>query len=166
MIRCYLALGSNTGSRPRNIERALRSIRDLPKTRLLKHSRIYETSPVGFLRQTAFLNLCAVAETALSPVGLLVELKRIEAKLGRRPARRWGPRPIDIDILLYGKIRMKTRLLEIPHPRLFERRFVLAPLAEIYPPAKRRLARLNAPSQNVKLWVKRSVNVSPAKAGA
>lgn len=133
---CYLSLGSNRGDRRRNIRKALRQISRLPKTRLRKVSSIYETAHEGPLPRDRkavprYLNCCAIIETGLSPMGLLIELKRVEAELGRRPAPRWSPRVIDIDILRYGRRRVRTRFLTVPHPRLRRRRFALAPLAEL-----------------------------------
>jgi 2-amino-4-hydroxy-6-hydroxymethyldihydropteridine diphosphokinase len=86
-------------------------------------------------------------------MGLLIEFKRIEAALGRKPGPRWGPRPADIDLIFYGRVRLRTRHLTIPHPETLKRKFVLMPLAEIHPGAKAWLRRLNDPSQNVKLYV-------------
>jgi 2-amino-4-hydroxy-6-hydroxymethyldihydropteridine diphosphokinase len=137
-------------------------LRHVPKTHVQRHSRIYITSPVGGRRQADFLNVCAKIETNLSPIGLLIELKRIESSMGRRPSRRWSPRMADLDILFYGNVRLKNRILILPHPRAVKRRFVLAPLAEMcpawIPPVRPQrsvrswLEGLNDLSQNVKLY--------------
>ncbi|MCX5789637.1 MAG: 2-amino-4-hydroxy-6-hydroxymethyldihydropteridine diphosphokinase [Elusimicrobia bacterium] len=156
--RAWLVLGSNLGSPPQNVRRALRALRRLPATLLLKTSRLLRTSPVDRLRQPDFVNCGALLSTRLSPMGLLTELKRLEALAGRRPGRRWGPRPLDIDIIFYGGRRARWRFLTLPHPQALERRFVLAALAELSPglrpPGQSRtvtqlLAALKAPSQRV-----------------
>lgn len=161
----FLSLGSNSGNRLLNLRRALRAVRRLPKTRLVRASSIYETSPVGRRDQKDYLNACAEIRTALSPMGLLIELKRLEAACGRKPgAPRWSARALDIDILFYDGIRLRGRFLTLPHPRALRRRFVLMPLVELRPgwkPAGRRetlrrsLARLNAPAQNVTVYTAR-----------
>lgn len=96
-------------------------------------SSVYETEPVGLRTQPWFLNMVAEAQTALFPIQLLDRLQNIEIRLGRRRMIPQGPRTIDIDILLYGDFRIKSRRLTVPHPRLSERRFVLEPLAELAP---------------------------------
>jgi len=127
----YLALGSNMGDRLENLKAALQSLS--PAIRPLARSPIYETSPWGFIDQPDFLNQVVLAETNLPPQGLLARLKSIEANLGRRPNFRYGPRLIDLDILLYDDLVLKTRDLTIPHPHLAERAFVLVPLADLAP---------------------------------
>jgi 2-amino-4-hydroxy-6-hydroxymethyldihydropteridine diphosphokinase len=109
---------------------AFKALARLARTHLLRRSSIRETAPVG-PPQPEYLNAVARIETALSPMGLLVELKRLEAARGRRPGPRWSPRPLDLDILSYGGKRVRTRWLEIPHPLALKRRFVLEPLAEM-----------------------------------
>ena len=158
-----VSLGSNAGDRPARLRRALRELAALPRTRLVRASSLFETSPVGVRGQRAYLNAAALLRTGLPPLGLLFELKRLEAAAGRRPGPRWGPRPLDLDLLVYGSLRLRSPRLILPHPRLARRRFVLAPLAEIAPrlkvplpgrpsTAERLLARLKAPSQSVKIW--------------
>ncbi|MBI4051869.1 MAG: 2-amino-4-hydroxy-6-hydroxymethyldihydropteridine diphosphokinase [Elusimicrobia bacterium] len=151
MIVVFLSLGSNQGGSFQNIKKAISLIKKLPRTRHLITSSFYRTSPVGFTRQPDFLNAAVKIKTSLSPIGLLVYLKRIEFLLGRRASRRWGPRPMDIDILQYGNKKLKSTFLTLPHPRMLKRKFVLAPLAEIEPHFARFLRRLNAPSQSVKI---------------
>jgi 2-amino-4-hydroxy-6-hydroxymethyldihydropteridine diphosphokinase len=126
----YLGLGSNTGNRQDNLERAL----DILSQRLqvAKVSSIYDTEPVGNANQPRFLNLVCQVYTRLTPTALLSLAKGIESKLGRT-GKSNDPRPIDIDILFYGDQVMETQELVIPHPRLAERAFVLIPLAEIAP---------------------------------
>lgn len=133
MSPVYLSLGSNLGQRKRNIKRAIALLNKSSHLKLERLSSFYETEPVGFRDQPLFINACLKGRTDLSAVALLRLLKEIEKKLGRRKTRRWGPRQIDIDILFYGKEKIKRRGLIIPHPRIEERLFVLEPLAEISP---------------------------------
>jgi 2-amino-4-hydroxy-6-hydroxymethyldihydropteridine diphosphokinase len=111
-------------------------LRELPRTRLEKISRLYNTVPQYVKNQPRFINAAVRLATALKPPALLAALKHIEYAMGRRPGRRFGPRIIDVDILLYGSRIIKKRNLIIPHPRMQERLFVLQPLAEIAPHAK------------------------------
>jgi 2-amino-4-hydroxy-6-hydroxymethyldihydropteridine diphosphokinase len=134
MTTVYLGLGSNLGDRRRNLEAALDALRAHPQIAVTAVSSFLETDPEGGPPgQGKFLNAAAGIETDLAPESLLEELKRIERSLGRRPGPRWGPRQIDLDILLYGDTILETGTLVIPHPRMRERRFVLEPLAEIAP---------------------------------
>jgi 2-amino-4-hydroxy-6-hydroxymethyldihydropteridine diphosphokinase len=128
----YLGLGSNVGDREAMLRSALEDL-DRPDLRLLRASSIYETEPVGFLDQRWFLNLVAEFDCELYPRQLLQRTQRTERNYGRLRTLPNGPRTLDIDILLYGNSVMKTAGLEIPHPRFRERRFVLAPLAELDP---------------------------------
>ena len=127
MTRAYLSLGSNLGDREANLRAALGR---LDPARV---SPIYETEPVDYQDQPWFLNLVAELETALAPLELLAHTQAIERDLGRVRAVPKGPRCIDIDILLFGDLVMRTASLEIPHPRLAARRFVLQPLADLVP---------------------------------
>ncbi len=134
----YLGLGTNQGDRLTNLLAARAAFTPAssalaPSVRLLQASPIYETEPWGFLDQPAFLNQVVKAETGLPPLDLLVYLKELEVQLGRLPNFRYGPRLIDIDILLYDDLVLSLPGLEIPHPRLAERAFVLAPLADLAP---------------------------------
>ena len=129
---CYLSLGSNLGSRRRNIKDAIRGVRLLNKTKVLKQSRLIYTDPVGGpAGQPRFLNAALRIHTALNPKMLLKNLKAIEKKLGREKNMRNGPRKIDLDILLYGDKIIKKKDLVIPHPRMFAREFVIKPLSEV-----------------------------------
>jgi len=128
----YLSLGSNLGDRAANLERAIEALPAIG-VRVLRQSSIYETEPVDFLAQPWFLNCVVEAETSLMPRQLLIELQAIERKLGSRKLVPRGPRIIDLDVLLYGSAVIHAAGLEIPHPRLTERRFVLVPLAEVAP---------------------------------
>jgi 2-amino-4-hydroxy-6-hydroxymethyldihydropteridine diphosphokinase len=131
MATVYLGLGSNLGNRARNIYRALRLLGS--RVRLDKISSLYETEPVGLTEQPWFLNLVCCGETDLSPEALLNLAKTIERQMGRKQGVRFGPRLIDIDILLYDDLVLSTPQLQIPHPRLHERAFVLIPLSEVAP---------------------------------
>ncbi|MDD4907991.1 MAG: 2-amino-4-hydroxy-6-hydroxymethyldihydropteridine diphosphokinase [Candidatus Omnitrophica bacterium] len=131
MVTCYLGLGSNLGDRRANIAKALEYLKNTKGVKIEKFSRIYETDPIGGPPQGKFLNAALRMRTSLAPAALLKTLKRIEKQLGRKKAVRFGPRLIDLDILLYGDKLIHTKSLQIPHPRMFEREFVLKPLREI-----------------------------------
>ena len=127
----YLGLGSNKGNRERYLKKAIELISGFPDTNLLKISDIYETEPWGNKNQRRFLNLCLEIETALSPRKLLVMCQKTEQKLGRQRKEKWGPRIIDIDILLFGNLNVKEDNLIIPHPHIQKRPFVLVPLGDL-----------------------------------
>lgn len=127
----YLALGSNLGDRRGNLATALQRLRE--KIELHTISSVYETEPVGYLDQPRFLNMVCCGKTELSAQQLLKEIKAIETIIGRQPSFRNGPRPIDIDILLFDNVQIEQETLIVPHPRMHERAFVLIPLAEISP---------------------------------
>jgi 2-amino-4-hydroxy-6-hydroxymethyldihydropteridine diphosphokinase len=129
--RAYLGLGSNVGQRVRNLRVGLRSL--MPGAQVTALSPLYETAPIGVTDQPPFLNAVCSVTTALAPQPLLDRLKRIEQELGRTEGPRWGPRPLDLDILLYDDDRIELPDLQIPHPRLTERAFVLRPLFELDP---------------------------------
>lgn len=130
----FIALGTNQGDRELNLLRAVAEIGKLPQTRITALSGFYDTEPVGPVEQPNFLNAVIRVETSLTPRGLLTELQRIETEVFRRKRDvHWGPRSLDLDILLYGDLILDDEGLVIPHPRLNERRFVLVPLAEIAP---------------------------------
>ncbi|HJX11995.1 MAG TPA: 2-amino-4-hydroxy-6-hydroxymethyldihydropteridine diphosphokinase [Dehalococcoidales bacterium] len=129
-VTAYLGIGSNLGNRQENLERALGLLAQ--RMRLGKISSIYDTEPLGDTSQPRFLNMAVQVFTHLAPEGLLALAKGIEAKMGRA-GKTGQPRPIDIDILIYGDKVMETPALTVPHPRMTERSFVLVPLAEIAP---------------------------------
>jgi len=129
MTVAYIGLGANIGNREANLRVALRGMSRM--TRVLAVSALYETEPQGVAGPPYYNTACRI-EVGLEPLPLLRFLKGLEAEIGRRPGgERWGPRPIDLDILLYGEETLDSEALVIPHPRLAERAFVLAPLAEI-----------------------------------
>lgn len=129
----YLSLGSNMGDRLAALEEALQILDAEPLLRLASCSSVYETEPWGVVDQPAFLNLAAGFATELTPLELLIKCQYAESSVGRVASYRWGPRLIDVDILLYGdqQVTMVEPDLQIPHARMRERAFVLAPLAEI-----------------------------------
>jgi 2-amino-4-hydroxy-6-hydroxymethyldihydropteridine diphosphokinase len=133
MIEIGLGLGSNIGDAPANIRAALHQLRVSGAVEIVKVSSIYKTAPWGYADQAAFANACALARTALSAEALLAAIKKIEAEMGRTETVRWGPRLIDIDILFYGATSFVSDALVLPHKELFNRAFVLVPLAEIAP---------------------------------
>lgn len=135
-IEIGFGLGSNIGDKPANIKKALALIESRGLARLIAVSSIYKTPPWGYLEQENFANACALAKTTLSPEALLAAVKAIETDMGRQETVRWGPRLIDIDILFYGNEPLKTDDLVLPHKELFNRAFVLVPLAEIAPDLK------------------------------
>lgn len=125
----YLGLGTNEGDRRHNLTAALAALAGIAQVEAV--SRVYESEPVGVTDQPHFWNMVARVRTTLLPSELLAKLQHIERELGRRETVRWGPRPIDIDILLYGDSTYDSEVLEIPHPRMMERAFVLRPLSEL-----------------------------------
>jgi 2-amino-4-hydroxy-6-hydroxymethyldihydropteridine diphosphokinase len=132
MKTIYLSLGSNMGDRAQNIARAIEALA-AHGARVTQQSSLYETEPVDIRSQSWFLNCVVEAETDLMPRQLMHALLEIERSLGRRRRAPRGPRPVDIDILFFGANIVRTGELEIPHPRMAERRFVLVPFAEIAP---------------------------------
>ena len=133
MNEVYLSLGSNLGDRKAQLQEAVRLLQSNPSISNMKMSSIYETAPVGYLNQDVFLNLVIRLETSLSPLGLLDICQEIEQALHRERLVRWGPRTVDLDVLLYGQEQVATERLTIPHPRMYERAFVLVPLQELMP---------------------------------
>jgi len=134
MKTVYLALGSNLGNRRQNVLAAAALMQKIKGIKVGKISKLYETEPWGYKNQPKFINAAVEIKTELSPLQLFMILKGIEKKLGRKPQKiKWGPRIIDIDILLYGDRVIKTGRLEIPHPQMHRRIFVLRPLSEIAP---------------------------------
>ena len=132
MVICYLGIGSNLGDRGKNIRSAIKKINSLKGTRVIKVSKMIETKPVGGpAKQPKFLNASLKINTAFSPLTLLNKLKKIEQELGRVKTVRYGARTIDLDILFYGDKVINTEKLTLPHPKIFQRRFVIEPLLEV-----------------------------------
>lgn len=127
----YISLGTNVGNRENYLKEAIEELGHHPSIEVQIVSSIYETDPVGYLDQPNFLNLVVKIFTNLTPQELLEVTQTIENKLGRKREIRWGPRTMDLDILLYNQENVETDQLRIPHPRMFERSFVLIPLKEI-----------------------------------
>lgn len=160
-MKALLLLGANLGDRAENLRRAVAAIRKWGGCRVRKVSRLYETAPVG-PSQRPYLNLAASIDTERTPMGLLIEAKILEAAAGRKPGARWGSRPLDVDIVACGGLRVKTPWLAVPHPRVAERAFALAPLADVagrWKPdgngtARRLLAAMNPDPKTVRLWPK------------
>ena len=140
MAEAFLALGGNVGDARATLDRAVASFCDGEAVRLTARSSDYRTPPWGVEDQSPFINLCIAIETELAPRALLAHALAVERTFGRDRTReqRWGPRPIDIDLLAYDDVTLDEGDLILPHPRLFERAFVLVPLAEIA--ADRRIA--------------------------
>lgn len=159
-VTAYLGLGSNLGQRRENLERAARLLFASKYIQLLRSSSIYETAPWGYADQPDFLNLVLEVHTTMPPGGLLEKVKGLEQKMRREPGRRFGPRIIDVDILLYGDLTLHRADLQIPHPRLHQRAFVLVPLAElapglVHPTMEMTMAKLASgvgDNDGVKLW--------------
>lgn len=143
MEKVYLGLGTNRGSREENLIEAISLLTKAP-LKITAISSIYETEPWGYEEQSDFLNLCLELETKLAPQELLEECQRIEDEMGRIRDKKWGPRIIDIDILVYDNREVETAQLTIPHPRIEERAFVLVPLQELNPSLKIRGKRITA----------------------
>jgi len=134
MPRCLIGLGSNLGDRAAQLDIAVRRLRQTPGVTLIRHSRWIETRPVGGpAGQAPYLNGAALIDTELEPEALLELMRGIEDEAGRRREERWGPRTLDLDLLLYGEEVIETPHLTVPHPHMAFRRFVLEPAAEIAP---------------------------------
>jgi 2-amino-4-hydroxy-6-hydroxymethyldihydropteridine diphosphokinase len=133
MTTVFLGIGSNMDDPPAQLQMAVAALRLLPGTRMQRISPTYASKAWGKTDQPDFLNMVVQVETDLQPAALLEQVKQIEAAQGRLPGERWGPRPVDIDILLYDKLTINTPTLVIPHPRMWERAFVLRPLSDLLP---------------------------------
>lgn len=144
MATCYLSLGSNLGDRANYLHTAVQSLRELPGTRVEAVSGIYETAPYGYLEQGAFYNIAVRLETGLEPHELLRETQRIELENGRERTIHWGPRTLDIDLILYGTVTLCDERLTLPHPEYLKRAFVLVPLAEVLRPNDPHAAHIRA----------------------
>ena len=129
----FVGIGGNVDSPLKRAYTAVSMLNQLNSTSVTGVSPIYTTSPVGLTDQPDFINLVVELQTALLPEQFFEELKRIEVALGRTRTIRWGPRVIDLDVLLFGDVEVNTDTLVIPHPRMLERRFVLAPLLDLRP---------------------------------
>lgn len=134
MSLAYVGLGSNLDQPAAQIAKALTGLASLPATQLLRQSSLYRSPPWGYPDQPDFINAVAELETQLDTVELLAEMLALERRLGRRrDGPRWGPRLIDLDLLVHGDQELETETVQVPHPRIAERAFVLMPLAELAP---------------------------------
>ena len=133
MHLAYIGFGSNIGDRLAHIQNVIHALSKTDGITLQKISSLYKTDPVGYEEQAQFLNGVAVIQTSLPPLSLLHTLKDIETAIGRKHRMRWGPREIDLDILIYGDLCVQTEELVVPHPEMHLRGFVLVPLAELAP---------------------------------
>lgn len=155
MTEVFLGLGSNVGDREAQLKAAIDLLDEQQGIEVIKVSSFYETAPVGYVVQPDFLNLCIKIETELSPHEVLERGLAIEQQLHRVRKERWGPRTLDIDILLYGDEIIETKDLSIPHPRMTERAFVLIPLQEIAPDkveprTQKKIKEITVPDETVK----------------
>jgi 2-amino-4-hydroxy-6-hydroxymethyldihydropteridine diphosphokinase len=132
-FRAYISLGSNLGKRLGNIRSAIAALEQVPGIAITKVSSVYETEPIGNVKQPKFLNSVAEIETRLQPAELLMTLQRIEKHMGRIRQKKWEPRIIDLDILFYERQVIRTEELSIPHAEATKRAFVMIPLLEISP---------------------------------
>jgi 2-amino-4-hydroxy-6-hydroxymethyldihydropteridine diphosphokinase len=156
----YIALGTNMGDRYRNLVDAIHLLKEEVDISLVKSSSIYETVPVGYADQEDFLNMVISIRTTLTPYELLEVCLRIEKDLGRKREIKWGPRIIDLDILLYNQENIEAEDLVVPHPRMHERAFVMAPLLEIdsfIPFASQEKSvkdyyKMNAEKEGIRIW--------------
>jgi 2-amino-4-hydroxy-6-hydroxymethyldihydropteridine diphosphokinase len=135
MVRCFIGLGSNTGDRIGYLRSAIHELRSMLDLEVRKVSSCYETEPVGKKDQPDYMNAVAEVRTSMSAAVLLQRLKVVEQRLGRTATERWGPREIDLDLLFWGDLMLTGPPIDVPHPEVRNRRFVLTPLAEIAPTA-------------------------------
>lgn len=149
MNESYLSLGSNIGDRLHMLKQATELLKQHPEVNVIGISSIYETTPVGMVDQAPFLNMAVHIMTSCSALELLDVCQEIEQKLHRKRLVRWGPRTIDLDILLYNQDNMESERLTIPHPRMYERAFVLIPLMELNPSIKESV---QIDSAGIELW--------------
>lgn len=133
MTAAYVGMGANLGDPKAQLEAAWQALGRIPRTKALARSRLYRSAPVGYESQPDFLNCVAKLDTDLDARSLLEHLEQVEHDLGRKRSFRNAPRSIDLDLLLYGEQKIDTPRLTVPHPRMHERAFVLAPLAELEP---------------------------------
>ena len=156
----YLSIGTNIGQRYKNLQHAIRLLMDTEGVEVVRISSVYETAAVGFIDQADFLNIAVYVKTVHSSMEMLEVCQSIENELGRVREFRWGPRIIDLDILLYNHENIETESLIVPHPRMYERAFVLVPLIDITPIPKNKqlqlahltMEQLDGEKEGVVLW--------------
>lgn len=156
----YIALGSNMGDRYTHLSQAIELLQAHPAIEVEDVSSVYETDPVGYTEQDQFLNLVIKISTNLLPQELLMVTQKVENKLGRKREIKWGPRTIDLDILLYNHENIEAENLIVPHPRMFERAFVIVPLMEINQEINRNISRSQVEEmkrrEGVTVWKQRN----------
>lgn len=150
-VTALLLLGANLGDRERTLRRAMAALGRLEGCRLEKASRLYVTAPVG-PSDAPYLNAAVRLKTTRTALGLLLEAKRLEAAAGRRPAKRWGARLLDVDLVSHGTTRLRTPWLKVPHPLMARRLFAAAPLADVSAAWRRRYAAMKPDPGKVKIF--------------
>lgn len=150
----YIALGSNIGKKETYLKEAVKKLQEHPEVQVELISSIYETTPVGYENQDDFLNMAVKITTSLRPEELLSLTQKIEQELGRTREVRWGPRTADLDILLYNRENIETEQLVVPHPRMYERLFVLVPMSEICPEIGEVQINAVTDQEGVSIWKK------------
>ncbi|MGG1862538.1 2-amino-4-hydroxy-6-hydroxymethyldihydropteridine diphosphokinase [Bacillus safensis] len=150
----YIALGSNIGKKETYLKEAVKKLHEHPEIQVELISSIYETTPVGYENQDDFLNMAVKITTSLRPEELLSLTQTIEQELGRTREVRWGPRTVDLDILLYNRENIETEQLVVPHPRMYERLFVLVPMSEICPEIGEVQINAVTDQEGVSIWKK------------
>ncbi|MGK9389864.1 2-amino-4-hydroxy-6-hydroxymethyldihydropteridine diphosphokinase [Bacillus sp. RK1064] len=150
----YIALGSNIGKKETYLKEAVKKLHEHPEVQVELISSIYETTPVGYENQDDFLNMAVKISTSLRPNELLALTQKIEQELGRTREVRWGPRTADLDILLYNSENIETEQLVVPHPRMYERLFVLVPMSEICPEIGEVQINAVTDQEGVSIWKK------------
>ncbi|AIZ58855.1 2-amino-4-hydroxy-6-hydroxymethyldihydropteridine diphosphokinase [Bacillus safensis] len=150
----YIALGSNIGKKETYLKEAVKKLHEHPEVQVELISSIYETTPVGYENQDDFLNMAVKITTSLRPEELLSLTQTIEQELGRTREVRWGPRTADLDILLYNRENIETEQLVVPHPRMYERLFVLVPMSEICPEIGEVQINAVTDQEGVSIWKK------------
>ncbi|MFJ7163659.1 2-amino-4-hydroxy-6-hydroxymethyldihydropteridine diphosphokinase [Bacillus safensis] len=150
----YIALGSNIGKKETYLKEAVKKLHEHPEVQVELISSIYETAPVGYENQDDFLNMAVKITTSLRPEELLSLTQKIEQELGRTREVRWGPRTADLDILLYNRENIETEQLVVPHPRMYERLFVLVPMSEICPEIDEVQINAVTDQEGVSIWKK------------
>ncbi|MCP3669275.1 MAG: 2-amino-4-hydroxy-6-hydroxymethyldihydropteridine diphosphokinase [Gammaproteobacteria bacterium] len=133
MVAAYIGLGSNLDDPAEQLSRAFMALAQIQNTRLVRYSSLYQSPPMGGMEQPDYINAAAVVDTALKPAELLQQLQVIETAQGRTKGERWGPRTLDLDLLIYGSSIIDTPDLKVPHPGMHDRAFVLYPLYELSP---------------------------------
>lgn len=154
MKQAYLSIGSNMGDRLSFLQQAVQLLVEEAAVTVESVSDVYETEPVGYTDQAAFLNIAVGLTTSLDAHALLEVCQKVEQELGRKRIIRWGPRTVDLDILLYNEENIESDVLQVPHPRMHERAFVLIPLVSIYESEelKQLVTQFDLEKEGIRLW--------------